>query len=314
MKRTADWITDRIAVSVKKLFFAGAVLLITGGVVSHALAAPITFNTALAVPKGEGIFRAQTKYIRSTQDDSPMDRELDVWAAPLIGVYGLTGKWALFGIVPVWAKTLDVTTPAGRRTRDVKGIGDIRLFARYTAWQKDQPGKTFRIAPFAGIEVPTGKDDEKDDLGRLPQPLQLGSGSWDPFFGVVLTRQTLGWEVDASISYQVNTETSDFRFGDMARLDLSYQHRLWPRKLRSGIPGFFYGVLESSLLWRDNNEVSGSPDPDSGGTVWYLTPGLQYVRKRFVIESAVQIPVAQHLNGDALENDFIGTLSVRVNF
>ncbi len=278
------------------------------------LAAPITFNTALPVAKGEGIFRLQSKYIRSTEDPSPMDRELNVWSFPLVGVYGLTEKWALFGIAPILFKSLEVKTPTGRRTRDVEGLGDMSFLARYTLRQQDRPGKTTRIAPFVGIEVPTGKDDEKDSLGRLPQPLQLGSGSWDPFAGVVLTRQTLGWQFDASASYKYNTEANDFRFGDVARLDLSYQYRLWPRQLGSDVPNFIYGVLENNLIWQDKNEVAGSTDKDSGGTTLFLAPGLQYVTKRVVLEAAILLPVIQNLNGNALENDFIGTLSFRVNF
>ncbi|GMQ79738.1 MAG: hypothetical protein BMS9Abin03_171 [Thermodesulfobacteriota bacterium] len=297
-----------------RLLLGGVSVLMIGGSLSHVFAGPITFNTALAVSKGEGIFRVQSKYIRSTGDPGPMNRELEVWFLPVIGVYGLTEKWALFGIAPFLSKDLEVTTPAGSKTRNIDGLGDMRFFARYTALQWDEPGRTFRIAPFMGIEVPTGKDDEKDNIGRLPQPFQLGSGSWDPFLGIVLTRQTLEWEFDASISYQINTKANDFRFGDAARLNLSYQYRLWPRELSSGVPGFFYGVLESNLIWQDKNELGGSPDKDSGGTILYLTPGLQYVSRRFIIEAAVQLPVVQDLNGAGLENDFISTLSFRVNF
>lgn len=313
MNTKTDWIIVPLK-NIRLLLLGVVLVLMIGGNLSHVFAGPITFNTALPVSKGQGIFRVQSKYIRSTEDPGPMNRELKVWSLPVIGVFGLTEKWALFGIVPFLSKNLEVTTPAGRRTRKVDGLGDMRFFARYTAWQQDEPGRTFRIAPFMGIEVPTGKNDEKDNMGRLPQPLQLGSGSWDPFLGIVLTRQTLDWEFDASASYQMNTKANDFRFGDAARLDLSYQYRLWPRKLSSGVPGFLYGVLESNLIWQDKNELSGSPVKDSGGTILYLTPGLQYVTRRFVIEAAVQLPVVQDLNGNSLENDFISTLSFRVNF
>ncbi len=54
--------------------------------------------------------------------------------------------------------------------------------------------------------------------------------------------------------------------------------------------------------------------PDSGGTAWFIVPGVQYVRKQFVGEAAVQVPVVQDLNGAALEADWIGILSARINF
>ncbi len=81
-----------------------------------------------------------------------------------MGVYGITGKLAVFGIVPLLDKSLDVNTPMGRRTRGDTGVGDITFIARYTVWKQDKPGETIRLAPFIALEVP----DEKDSLGRLP--------------------------------------------------------------------------------------------------------------------------------------------------
>ncbi len=298
----------------RSFLIAGALVLLIWAPARPALAAPITFITALPVPEGEGIFRLQLKYLRSTDDPDPSDRELGVLAVPLVVAYGVTQRLALFGIVPVVDKSLDVTTPLGRRTRSVSGVADTTLLARYTLFQRDRPGQTTRFAPFVGVEAATGDDDESDDLGRLPQPLQLGSGSWDFSVGATATWQTLSREVDASFSYKLNGEANDFELGDEARLDLSYQHRVWPRELGDGVPSFLYGVLESNLIWQDRHAASGSEDPNSGGTTWFLAPGIQYVSKRLVIEAAVQIPVVQDLKGAALANDFITTLSARVNF
>jgi len=176
------------------------------------------------------------------------------------------------------------------------------------------PGRTFRIAPFAGVGLPTGDDDERDRFGRLPQLLQLGSGSVDPLFGVVGTWQTLDYQVDAQASYQFNTEANDFQFGDVLGFDASLQYRLWPRALGPGVPGFLYGIAEANLIHQDENQIGGRDDPDSGGTALFLGPGLQYVTKRWVLEAIVQLPAVQGLNGDALENDFVVRAGFRVNF
>lgn len=279
-----------------------------------AFAGPITFSSALPVSTDEFIFRGQTKFVRSTDDPGPQDRELEVVTFPTVGVYGVTERWAVFAIVPILDKRLEVNTPEGRRERGDSGIGDLRSLVRYTIWKKDKPGSTIRLAPFLGLEVPTGEDDETDSLGRLPQPLQLGSGSWDPFLGAALTWQTLDWELDGALSYKFNTEANDFEFGDEFSANISFQYRFWPRELGGGVPGFLYGVLESNLIWTDRNEFFGREDPDSGGTTWFLVPGIQFVTARYVLETAIQLPVAQELNGNALENDFIITAGFRVNF
>lgn len=280
----------------------------------QAVAAPITFNTALPVTQGEGIFRIQAKQFAFAGDPTALDRDLEVNALPLVVAWGATPRLTIFGIAALLDKELAVEMPDGRAIRGDSGLGDVTLLARYTAFQRDAPGSTFRVAPFLGVEAPTGSDDEEDGLGRLPQPLQLGSGSWDPMAGVVVTRQTLERQVDAAFTYQANTEANDFVFGDEARLDASYQHRVWPRELGGGVPAFVYAVIESNLVWQDRDEVGGGEVADSGGATWFLAPGIQYVRKRFVAEAAVQVPVAQDLRGAALEPDWIGTLSARVNF
>ncbi|MFQ5668081.1 MAG: transporter, partial [Candidatus Binatia bacterium] len=135
---------------------------------TRAGAGPITTNTALPVFKGEFIFRGQAKLIRSSGDPSPMDRDLTVWAVPSVGVYGVTPKLALFGVFPYLDKALEVTTPRGRRTQGDAGLGDSTFLARYTVGQWDEPSQTRRFAPFVGLKVPTGDDDERDSLGRLP--------------------------------------------------------------------------------------------------------------------------------------------------
>lgn len=285
------------------------------GAVSTAAAAPQTFNTALPVGEGQFVVREQFVYRKAADDPGPADRRLEVLGAVSVLGYGVSGDLAVFGVLPYLDKELDLTTPSGQRvTRDTSGIGDARFFARYTVYKNNAPGRTFRIAPFLGAELPTGDDDDRDSLGRLPASLQAGSGSLDAFGGLVLTYQTLGFQIDAEASYKLNTEANDFEFGDEAGLDASLQYRVWPRELGAGVPGFLYAVLEGNLLYTDNNEMNGVEDPDSGGTALFLSPGVQYVAKGWIIETIVQLPVSQDLHGAALEDDFTVRAGFRINF
>ncbi len=285
------------------------------GWTAAAWAAPETFNTALPVAKGEFIFREQFLYKKASDDPGPADREVEVLGGISVLGYGITGDLAVFGVLPYLDKELDVTTPDDRRvTRSTNGIGDARLFGRYTIFKNNFPGGSFRVAPFAGIELPTGDEDDSDSLGTLPATLQLGSGSWDPFAGVVATYQTLDYQIDVSAGYKVNTEANDFEFGDEARFDASLQYRLWPRELSGGVPGFLYGVVETNLIYQGNNEMNGTDDPNSGGTTLFISPGLQYVTKRWILEAIVQLPAFQDLGVTALEDDFIVLAGFRLNF
>ncbi len=293
------------------------VTLVAVGVVgwmNAASSAPITFNTALPVAKGEFVAREQWIINESGDDASGADRDRASRAVVSVLGYGVSNKLALFGLRPYLNNELKVTTGGQRVARRATGFGDLTVFARYTAYQKDLPGRTLRVAPFFGAKAPTGEDDETDALGRLPPSVQVGSGSWDPFVGVVATYQTLDYQVDSQFSYRANNEANNFDAGDVIRLDGSLQYRLRPRELTGGVPGFLYGVIEANLIHRDKNRVGGSTDPNSGGTTLFLTPGVQYVTKRWIVEGAVQIPVSQDLNGTALENDYIARVSGRFNF
>ena len=279
-----------------------------------AWSGPITFNSAIVLAEGEFVVREQFVFKRSSEDPSGADRERESVGVISVLGYAVDRDFMLFGVLPYAENRLERTTDGERRARSARGVGDLRLFGRYTVLRKNWPGGTFRISPFAGVEAPTGEDDKSDAFGRQPASVQLGSGSWDPFGGLVFTYQTLDFQVDAAVSYQANTEANDFEFGDVARADASLQYRLWPRELEGGVPGFLYGVIETNLIHKDKNRIAGVDNPNSGGTTLFLVPGLQYVTKRWVFEAAVQLPVVQDLNGTALENDFIVRAGFRFNF
>ncbi len=284
------------------------------GWAAQALAAPITFNTALPVAKGEFVARIQAVRAQSGDDPSGADRDRTETAAVAALGYGLTGDFALFGVLPYRDIALDITAPGGRITRDNNGVGDLTLFGRYTAYQKDSRALTFRVAPFAGFKTPTGDDDTSDALGTLPPPVQVGTGSWDVFGGVVATYQSLAYQIDSQIQYRINNEANGFEAGDTTRWDGSLQYRLLPRKVSGGIPAFLYAVIEANLIYQGKNRIGGTKDPNSGGTRMFLAPGLQYVTKRWIIEGVVQIPLVQNLNGTTLETDYIVRGGVRFNF
>lgn len=281
---------------------------------AQAQAGPITFLTALPVAKSQVVVRGQYFLIRASDDPTPAERDLTVNAVPLAVAVGVTPRLAIFGIVPIVNKSMDLLTPIGRVTRDTTGLGDIVAFARYTVYAVDAAESTFRIAPFGGFKMPTGDSQESDALGGLPRPLQRGSGSWDGLGGLAATFQTKQWEMDADAGYKKNAEADGFRFGDEFFLDLSFQYRVWPRQLvGAGVPAFLFAVVETNLISQGRHETGGTRDPDSGGTRWDVDLGLQYVTTNFIVEGIVQIPAVDEPHGTGLRNDFRFTAGVRWN-
>jgi len=288
--------------------------ILTMSYITTSSAAPITFNTALPVAKEEYLVRQQFIVMQSGDDPGMSNRDRHEMASITALAYGINNRLAVFGIIPYRDIELDLDMGATHVQRSNSGLGDVSLFGRYIFHQNNQSGRTLRLAAFAGIKAPTGEDNATDSLGTLPPTLQTGSGSWDGFGGLVVTHQTLEYQFDSQLSYRVNTEANNFEAGDILRIDASFQKRFWPRNLGSGVPGFLYGVLEVNLINQAKNTVNNANDVNSGGTRILVAPGIQYVTRRWIVEGAVQLPVAQNLNGSALEIDTIVRAGVRFNF
>ena len=278
------------------------------------MAAPITFNTALPVAKGGFIVREQLLRRSFEGDSSPANRDLEVNGLVSVLGYGVTPKFAVFVALPYLDKTMKVTVNGQRTNRSSEGFGDLKLFGRYTLYQRDAKSQTFRLGAFGGVKAPTGDDDKTDSLGRLPIPLQSGTGAWDAFAGIVATYQTLDFQIDAQLSAERNGEANEFEAGDDIRADISFQYRLLPNALSADTQSFLYGVLEVTALNQKKHRVAGMSDPNSGGTTLYLTPGIQYVTRKYILEAALQLPVQQDLRGTALETDYVFTAGFRINF
>ena len=181
-----------------------------------AQAAAITSSTALPIGRGQFIVREQ---LLSQQATASSDRLRQNSVISTL-VYGLSANWATFVNLPWSERRLD--TLNGEVSN--RGFGDASVFARYTAYQKNQLGKTLRIAPFFGLEAPTGSHSKRDATGALPPGLQNGSGEWDVFAGLVATYGTVNWTADIQLRYQHNRPSDEFEFGDVLRLDGSLQY------------------------------------------------------------------------------------------
>jgi hypothetical protein len=277
-------------------------------------AAPITFNTALPVAKGAFVNREQFIFKRFKDDKSPAGRDLSVNGLVSVLAYGINSKLAVFAAVPYLQKDIDLTANNARINRTSNGIADSKFFARYTFMQKDEQAQTLRLAGFAGVKAPTGEDQQSDIFGVLPTPLQSGSGSWDNFFGLVLTRQKLDYQIDLQLSYNNTGTANQFEAGNTFNADASFQYRIFPNNLSDGNNHFIYAVLEANYSQQDNNRIMGAKDNNSGGSRLFISPGIQYVTRKYILEAAIQLPVEQNLNGFALETDYVVTTGFRINF
>ncbi len=299
-------------------YFIITIFIISANLFGKLQAAPITFNTALPVAKGAFVNREQLFFKRFKSDSSPAKRNLKVNGLVSVIGYGITPKLAIFVAVPYLEKKIDFrfSDPlfSGSTSRSTKNPGDTTVFARYTFYQKDEQSKTFRMAAFAGFKAPTGIDNKQDSLGRIPVPLQSGSGAWDYLLGAVMTYQVLDFQFDAQLSMQRKGHANNFRAGHSYKADISLQYRILPQQISRATHGFVYAVIEANYRKITPDELAGINDVNSGGDTLFISPGIQYVTPKYILEAAIQIPVKQDLHGSALETDTIISTGFRINF
>jgi hypothetical protein len=80
-----------------------------------------------------------------------------------------------------------------------------------------------------------------------------------------------------------------------------------------GNPGFIYATLDGNFIQQGKNRINGRADPNSGGILWLLDPGIQYLTERYVLKAAVQLPTVEALNGSTPSPECAVFVCVRLN-
>lgn len=261
-------------------------------------AAPITFNTALPLSQGQGLARGLLSYDEqsSTDDQSTLRRESLSLTSVL--AYGINAKWAAFAVVPV----SDVELTSDAQTSSDSALGDVELFSRYEVWRKDASGATKRIAPFVGVRLPSGETGFTSD------------GTTDVFAGLVFTSAQTKRNFDLQLRIDFNGSRQGLDVGDSVSIDASWQRRIFPTSISTSTKGFWFAALEANAQYAQRSRLFGQANPNSGGLMTSVAPGIQYITRRWIAELAVRIPVFTNLNGEALESDFTVFTGIRANF
>ncbi len=148
-----------------------------------------------------------------------------------------------------------------------------------------------------------------------PRSLQVGSGSWDfPFKALfTITRDRFG--LLANTGYRITTSDDGIDAGNVFSYDVALGLRLapWVYKTLKDKSLMVYLELNGEVVTRD--KTSGTPDPNSGGHVLFLSPDLQWIPTPWLLfEGSVQFPIVQDLNGTRLEYDTRIQLGTRFRF
>ncbi len=268
---------------------------------------------------------------------------LDAILAPtLVYAYGVTKDFTIIGRVPVIMRE-DIREghhshgPGGNSVDergDAAGIGDVTLLGQYRFYN-NRSSQT-EMAVLLGIKIPTGRSNLTDALGeRFETEFQPGTGSWDGLFGLAFTQRFGLWAFDANVLYQLSTTGAQHTdMGDRLLYNAAVSYRLFGSSLHpsgrmnAGAPfaeqPMYHGgpkahrheeppaprgpaldvVLELNGEWHGHQVIDGVKDPNSGGNVVYLSPGVRYSVDKWSAFVSAGFPVVNQVYGVQAEPDW----------
>lgn len=194
---------------------------------------------------------------------------------------------------------------------DIGGPTDPWLSAKYRVL-KHRGG---HLAVLGGVKFPLGDDDEFGNGGRrsLEPSLQPGSGAFDYMVGVAYSRWlTSHLSLDTSAQYTFRTRHDHYEIGDRYDMGTALSYRL--TEASSDFPQWSV-VMEGNLRDLQKNDEGGSKVPNSGGTAYFLSPGVRLgLCDGLTLRLAVPVPVIQELNDEQQETDYKVTTGVTYAF
>lgn len=246
-------------------------------------------------------------------------------------MYAPSNNITIMGMLPYLEKSMKHTTfqgPVGTTERGTfttraSGIGDAKIIGLFSLYNEG----IHRLHLNAGLSLPTGSIDEKDDVLaptgarptlRLPYPMQLGSGTYDLLPGITYKGNSgnTGWGAQYKATLRMDENDEDYTLGDV--------HEVTGWASYSWTPG---ASASLRLTARSIGKIDGQ-DPEIVAPVQTANPDFQggdrvdlgiginisgqeaeWRGLRFGAE--LTVPVRQDLNGPQMEADWSLTASLK---
>jgi hypothetical protein len=230
-----------------------------------------------------------------------------VWT--LRGDYDVDERWGAGLVLPMINRSHDhISVDSGSDEHwSFTGLGDITVQGRFAALMKagpQSPGVTLS----AGVKLPSGRTDARNDTEQAEVTIQPGTGSTDLVFGAAYSQSVARAKtltgayayvpVFASVTYKQNNPGSrGYRFGDGVETTLG---------------GAYTALRDLDLLaqvnlrvhLRDYNGATGEDTSFTGGNFLYMSPGLRWRFARGLSAYGyLQLPVYQRVNQEQLTAD-----------
>ncbi|MDP1679766.1 MAG: transporter [Candidatus Nitrotoga sp.] len=231
----------------------------------------------------------------------------------VFAAYGVTDNLTL-GIRLPYVQRIDVRSPnedgdTVNNLGNAGGFGGVSLFSQYRFFHTAD--NLNHLSVVAALKTPSGATNVQTTQGTAFETHhQPNSGSWDPALGFSFTRAMGKFSLDSSILYTVanrgtqNTNIGNsfdynvalsYAFVGMARNNLFVDSNNAP----------WTGVLELNGMRQDRQITAGLTDPNSGGNIIYISPGIRYSGgKNWNTALSIGTPIVKNINGYQTPPDY----------
>jgi hypothetical protein len=264
-------------------FGAGLSIALGASAVAAAPAwAQLTFPGASPISAGNVVLRVQPEISEAGGGfRSLFDRNVLIYGASPSLAFLLQNNSVVSNSVDVDGRRLTAT-----------GIGDTLFQTRYTIFQQDGIGSTFRVAPIIGIDMPTGMADAN---GAGPRGTQPGTGAWNTRDALTASWQTLYWNGGAEAGYQANSTAGGYHFGNTFYADLGFHYLLWPSSLEGEVGGEFYASLEANYTSSAANFSFGQTVGGTGSQLLLVDPGVIWTTALYSVSFTALLPAYERI-------------------
>ncbi len=195
--------------------------------------------------------------------------------------YGLTGDWSAGIVIPYVDQSTANTSASGQ--------DDLTLFTKYRFWRKDGPGVQQSMSLALRLETDTGDSD-------------VSTGTTDGIVGLTYGYEGRTWYRWAALRYRFNDENdAGLQRGDKVLFDLVGGIRMKRTSYREPDTVWLFELNGES---GDNAQFNGADILNSGGSEWFVAPGIFWTNRNFAVKAGIQIPIASNLNGNQPESDY----------
>jgi len=149
--------------------------------------------------------------------------------------------------------------------------------------------------------------------------MQPGTGSWDPLFSVMYTKDLSPFLLQADLTYQLTTRNRDgYEFGDSFTANIAGRYALTSAFNLTGAVTYLHvnRSKDRDGKYTDLTSLMDDPDNTGGDSIW-LSPGIK-VRPFKSIPAAIdlkaQFPVWERVNGIQLVSSYRILAGITFNF